>query len=170
MVGISYSQGISAFGRSCSVRLLVFLIALSGMAICSAWAQTPSLTMTATNPGGATNNGTAQLGVQVNLSTSGVNGATSPRAWTLQGAGTLTPSITAIMLMPPTCRLGHAGKPQRDHHRDHDCESHCLHLVYADAGQSCTGVIISASPNQALRGWDGFHGLDRDRVCTRNGL
>ena len=64
---ISYSQGISAFGRSRSVRFLVCLIALSGVAISSAWAQTPSLTMTATNPGGAANNGTVQPGVQVNL-------------------------------------------------------------------------------------------------------
>ena len=62
--------------------------------------------MTATNPGGATNNGTAQLGVQVNLTTSVVNGAISPRVWTLQGAGTLTRSDQAtIIIMQPICRL-----------------------------------------------------------------
>ena len=52
----------------------------------------PGLTMTATNPGGTTNNGTAQLGAPVNLLTSVVNGAVSARVWTLQGAGTLTPN------------------------------------------------------------------------------
>ena len=51
-----------------------------------------ALTMTATNPDGTANNGTAQLGAQVNLLTSVVNGGASPRTWTLQGAGTLTPN------------------------------------------------------------------------------
>ena len=51
------------------------------------------LTMTATNSDG-TNTGTARLGAPVNLTTSVVNGAISTRVWTLQGAGTLTTSVT----------------------------------------------------------------------------
>ena len=64
-----------------------------------------ALTMTATNPDGTANNGTAQLGVQVNFITSIVNGAVSSRVWTLQGAGTLTRNGHAtIIRMQPTCR------------------------------------------------------------------
>ncbi len=120
-----------------------------------------ALTMTATNASGATNNGTAQLGVQVNFVTSVVNGAVSSRTWTLQGAGTLTPNNvnnSGAAYMPPSYN---AGKHKRHHYRDHHCESHCLGIVYADIGQSRTGDY-QRLPNSSSGGWDGLGCLDRD--------
>ena len=128
-----------------------------------------ALTMTATNPDGTANNGTAQLGVQVNLLTSIVNGAVSSRAWTLQGAGTLTPSGSQQFRGSLYAACGNAGKHKRDHYRDHDCESYCLHLVYADIAQSRTGSGFSESDSRE-RGWNDFGGLDRNWLCIRNGL
>ena len=52
-----------------------------------------TLQVTATNPDG-TNTGTARLGVPVNFSSTETDNAYQVMAWTLQGAGTLTPSGT----------------------------------------------------------------------------
>src|SRR5271170_281749 len=63
-----------------------------------------SIRITATDPDG-TNTGTARLGVPVNFTTADTAAGTPGRVWTLQGAGTLSPSGTNLAnatYTPPT--------------------------------------------------------------------
>ncbi len=110
-----------------------------------------ALAMTATNPGGATNNGTAQLGAQVNLLTSVVNGGVSPRTWTLQGAGTLTPNNTnnsgAAYVAPSATPASPSVTITAT-----TTASPIVSASYTLTLLNPVPVISSASPNQALEG------------------
>ena len=66
---------------------------------------TSAITVTATNPNGSANNGTAVLGTPVSFTTSVVNSPYGNRAWSTPGPGTLVTSATENMnatYTPPT--------------------------------------------------------------------
>ena len=128
-----------------------------------------ALTMTATNPNGSANNGTAQLGVQVNFLTSMVNGAVSSRVWTLQGAGTLTPNNannSGAAYMAPSATPANTSVIITAT----TTASPIVSASYTLTLLNPVPVITSASPNSGSDGWDGLGCLDRDWLCIRNGL
>jgi uncharacterized protein (DUF1800 family) len=140
----------SGLRRKRSLRTFLCSIVLAGSVICPAWGQSASLTMTATDPDG-TNTGTAKLGSAVNLTTSVVNGAISPRAWTLQGAGTLTPNgtnnsgaaYTAPQTMPASSSVTVTATTTA---------SPIVSTSYTFTLINPAPTLKSASPNQAIAG------------------
>src|SRR5271170_1280654 len=105
-----FERCVSSLTKTCCVRVFLFLLTLSSLAIYPAPAQgaTPALQLTVTNWNGSANDGQVSIGQQITLTAHLIDIAFGARTWKLEGGGALAPGgngnnyaiYTAPLVMP----------------------------------------------------------------------